>query len=97
VYQGYLDIHYNSYLKHYVMIISNDTTFAYAESVDGLKWTLPIPFGVYGPIAAYPTAVGFGDDPHVLGKSFYVFFTHLPTDGTGWQNGELERLTLTCK
>jgi hypothetical protein len=97
VYQGYLDIHYNSYLQRYVMIISNDTTFAYAESVDGLKWTLPIPFGVYGPIAAYPTAVGFGDDPHVLGKSFYVFFTHLPTDGTGWQNGELERLTLTCK
>jgi hypothetical protein len=96
-YQGYLDIHYNSYLQRYVMIISNDTTFAYAESVDGLKWTLPVPLGVYGPIAAYPTAVGFGDDPHVLGKSFYVFFTHLPTDGTGWQNGELERLTLTCK
>jgi hypothetical protein len=96
-YQGYLDIHYNSYLQRYMMIISNDTTFAYAESVDGLKWTLPISFGVYGPIAAYPTAVGFGDDPHFLGKSFYVFFTHLPTDGTGWQNGELERLTLTCK
>jgi hypothetical protein len=96
-YQGYLDIHYNSYLQRYAMIISNDTTFAYAESLDGLKWTLPVPLGVYGPIAAYPTAVGLGDDPHVLGKSFYVFFTHLPTDGTGWQNGELERLTLTCK
>lgn len=96
-YQGYLDIHYNTYLQRYVMIISNDTTFAYAESLDGLKWTLPIALGDYGPIAAYPTAVGFGSDPHLLGKSFYVFFTHLPTDGTGWQNGKLERLTLTCK
>jgi hypothetical protein len=79
------------------MIISNDTTFGYAESTDGLRWTLPIALGTYGPIAAYPTAVGLGDDPHTLGQSFYIYFTHLPTDGTGWKNGELRRLTLTCK
>ncbi len=96
-YQGYLDIHYNSVLQRYMMIISNDTTFAYAESVDGLSWTIPISLGTYGPIAAYPTAVGLGDDPHILGKSFYVYFTHLPTDGTGWTNGSLQRLTLTCQ
>ena len=95
-YQGYLDIHYNSALKRYVMIISNDTTFAYVESVDGLNWTIPISLGIYGPIAAYPTAVGLGDDPSILGKSFYIYFTHLPTDGSGWKNGSLRRLTLTC-
>jgi hypothetical protein len=97
VYQGYLDIHFNSVLERYVMIISNDTTFAYSESIDGLSWTIPVPLGEYGPIAAYPTAVGLSDDPHVLGKTFYVYFTHLPTDGTGWENGSLRRLTLTCK
>jgi hypothetical protein len=96
-YQGYLDIHYNSALRRYAMIISNDTTFAYAESIDGLTWTVPIPLGDFGPIAAYPTAVGLGDNPHILGKTFYVFFTHLPTDGTGWTNGALRRLTLTCQ
>jgi len=95
-YQGYLDIHYNTLMQRHVMIISNDTTFAYAESIDGLTWTIPISLGIYGPIAAYPTAVGLGDDPHVLGKSFYVYFTHLPTDGSGWKNGSLRRLTLTC-
>ncbi len=95
-YQGYLDIHYNSALQRYVLIISNDTTFAYAESVDGLNWTTPILLGTYGPIAAYPTAVGLGDDPHILGKMFYVYFTHLPTDGTGWENGDLRRITLSC-
>ena len=95
-YQGYLDIHYNTFLERYVMIISDDTTFAYSESTDGLHWTVPVALGVYGPIAAYPTPVGLGDDPHTLGKSFYIYFTHLPTDGTGWQNGELKRLTLTC-
>src|SRR5579863_2042608 len=93
-FSGYLDIHFNSVLQRYVMIISDDTNFAYAESPDGLKWTTPIVLGTYGPIAAYPTAVGLGDDPHTLGNKFYVFFTHLPVDGSGWTNGSLRRLTL---
>ena len=96
-YRGYLDIHYNRALQRYVLIISDDTDFAYSESIDGLTWTIPTLLGTFGPIAAYPTAVGFGDDPQVLGKSFYVYFTHLPTDGTGWTNGALRRLTLSCQ
>jgi hypothetical protein len=95
--RGYIDIHFSSALQRYVMIISNDTTFYYAESIDGLTWTTPTLLGTFGPIAAYPTAVGLGDDPHILGKSYYVYFTHLPTDGTGWTNGELRRLTLSCQ
>src|SRR5580704_8179101 len=38
-YQGYLDIHFSRFLQRYIMIISNDTTFAYSESVNGLSWT----------------------------------------------------------
>lgn len=94
--RGYIDVHYNSALQRYSMIISNDTTFYYAESVDGLTWTVPISLGAFGPIAAYPTAVGLGDDPHTLGRTFYLYFTHLPADGTGWAGGSLRRLTLTC-
>jgi len=95
-YSGYLDIHFNSALLRYVMIISNDTTFAYSESIDALHWTVPVPLGTFGPIAAYPTAVGLGDDPHTLGMSYYVYFTHLPANGAGWTDGSLRRLTLTC-
>ena len=95
--QGYLDIHYSSALQRYVMIISNDTTFGYAESTDGLAWTTPVSLGDFDTIAAYPTAVGLGADPHDLGKQFYIFYTHLPTDGTGWTNGRLERIMLTCQ
>jgi len=96
-YSGYLDIHFNSALKRYVMIISNDTNFAYAESVDGLTWTVPTLLGNFDTIAAYPTAVGLGEDPHILDKSYYIYFTHLPTDDTGWTNGSLQRVTVTCK
>jgi hypothetical protein len=95
-YEGYIDIHFNVALQRYVLLISNDTDFAYAESIDGLHWTRPVSIGVFGPIAAYPTAVGTGDDPQVLGKSFYVYFTHLPTGGAGWTRGALKRLTLSC-
>jgi hypothetical protein len=95
-YSGYIDIHFDSALQRYVMLISNDTTFAYAESVDALHWTVPVALGDFGPIAAYPTAVGLEEDPHVLGSRFYVYFTYLPTDGSGWVNGSLQRLTLSC-
>jgi hypothetical protein len=96
-FSGYLDIHYNNALQRYVMIVSDDTNFAYAESTDALTWTVPVSIGAFGPIAAYPTAVGLGGDPHTLGKSFYVYYTHLPADGSGWTNGALLRLTLMCQ
>jgi hypothetical protein len=96
-FSGYLDIHFNSFLQRYSMIISDDTNFSYAESVDGLVWTLPVTLGTFGPIAAYPTSVGLGDDPHTLGQNFYVYFTYLPADGAGWTEGSLRRLTLTCE
>jgi hypothetical protein len=95
-FSGYLDIHFDSALQRYVMIVSDDTNFSYSESVDGLTWTAPISLGTYGPIAAYPTAVGFGADPHTLGQSFDIFYTHLKTNGSGWNQGSLRRFTLTC-
>jgi hypothetical protein len=94
---GYLDIHYDTTLARYVLIVSNDTTFGYAESPDALHWTVPVALGTFGPIAAYPTAVGLGADPHVLGGSFYVYFTHLPADGSGWNGGSVRRITITCQ
>jgi hypothetical protein len=93
-YRGYIDIHYNTALQRYVMLISNDTEFAYAESIDALRWTRPVSIGRFGPIAAYPTAVGLGADPQILGRVFHVYFTHLGQDG--WKSGALRRITLTC-
>ena len=68
-FEGYIDVHYDIALKRHVMLMSNDTEFADAESVDALSWTRPMSIGRLGPIAAYPTAVGFGADPEILGAS----------------------------
>ena len=96
---GYIDVHYNAALARYVMIVSDDAAFYYAESADGLVWSTPQHLGTYGghpAIAAYPTAVGLGDDPGTLGSSFYVYYTHLPNDGTGWEHASVMRLSVSC-
>jgi hypothetical protein len=104
-YQGYLDVHYNSALHRYVMITSDDTHFAYYESIDGLSWTNAIFLGAFanpengsGTIAPYPTSVGLGDDPSILGKTFYIYYLHLGLEGGNLPRKEdsLRRLTVTC-
>lgn len=104
-YQGYLDVHFNSYLHRYVMITSDDTNFAYYESPDGLTWTSAFYLGAYaqsqngvGTIAPYPTSIGLEDDPSVLGKSFYVYYTFLELENGGLprKGNSLRRLKLTC-
>lgn len=105
-YSGYLDVHYNNALGRYVMITSDDTNFAYYESVDGLVWSDAFYLGQYadpgngtGTIAPYVTSVGLGDDPSVLGKSFYVYYTflHIENGGQARKGNSVRRLLLTCK
>lgn len=101
-YGGYLDVHYNSELQRYVMITDDDTTFAYSESIDGLTWTTPITLGNYADgvntLAPYPTSVGLGDDPSILGKSFYIYyaFLHEENGGLPRHGNSLRRITLSC-
>jgi hypothetical protein len=105
-YEGYLDVHYNSALGRYVMITSDDTNFAYYESVDGLHWTAAQFLGAFGApgnghgtIAPYPFSVGLGEDPSILGKTFYVYYSHLEIGNSFPQRegDSLRRLTLTCQ
>jgi hypothetical protein len=102
-YAGYLDVHYNSALQRYVLITSDDSNFAYAESIDGLHWTTPILLGRYADgtktITPYPFSVGLGDDPSILGKTFYIYFLQVQLENGGLPRvgDSLQRLTLTCR
>src|SRR5580700_12324252 len=101
-YGGYLDVHYNSALQRYVLITDDDTTFGYSESIDGLTWTAPLSLGNYADgvktLAPYPTSVGLGEDPSILGKSFYIYYTYLHEENGGLprEGNSLRRITLTC-
>ena len=102
-YGGYLDVHYNSALQRYVLITDDDTTFGYSESIDGLTWSAPLSLGNYADgvktLAPYPTSVGLGEDPNILGKSFYIYYTYLHEENGGLprEGNSLRRFTLTCQ
>jgi hypothetical protein len=83
------------------MIMDNDTTF-YAESLDGLAWTPPTSLGSFADgvktLAPYSTSVGLGDDPNMLGKTFFVYntFLHEENGGLPREGDSLRRIRLTC-
>ncbi len=97
-YAGELQVAYDSALERYIMLIGEGTVFAYSESAGGLQWTTPISiFQLTGQPNTYVMPVGTGDDPRILGKDFYVYYTLYPPDGQGWNGAELRRLSVSCQ
>jgi hypothetical protein len=91
---------YDDYLQRYVMIVGEGVLMAYAESPDGMHWSLPLLIHDMRNQPDQPTGyvmpVGTGDDPHTLGQQFYVYYTRYPTTGGGWKAASLDRFTVTC-
>ncbi len=95
-YSGELQVAYNADLKRYVMIIGEGVLFAYAESPDGLHWTSPVLLHQFsGQPNTYVVPVGTGNDPRILGKQFYLFYTY--GGSGGWPSNFAGRLTVSCE
>ena len=95
-YSGELQVAYSDYLKRYVMIIGEGVLFAYAESPDGLHWTSPVLLYQFsGQPNTYVMPVGKGEDPRILGKDFYLFYTY--GGSSGWPSNYVGRLTVSCQ
>ena len=93
---GELQVAYNADLKRYVMIIGEGVLFAYAESPDGLNWSSPVQIYQFnGQPNTYVMPIGMGNDPHILGKQFYLFYTY--GGSGGWPTNYVGRLTATCQ
>lgn len=97
-YGGGLNVAYDSYLQRYLMLNSDSQNYSYAESIDGLTWTNTIFLGMLGDVpnvAGYSGPVGLGDDPTILGKDFYVYYTQFRGPWPGAQS--VKRFTLSCR
>jgi hypothetical protein len=97
-YAGSPNVAYDSGFDRYVMITDDTQHIAYAESVDGLSWTLPVLLEQDENSQTsfdYAVPIGTSDDPNVLGKQFYVFFTY--GSAQGWPGNTVRRFTLTCQ
>jgi uncharacterized repeat protein (TIGR03803 family) len=97
-YGGGNNVAYNSYLHRYMMLNSDSQNYSYAESPDGLHWTDTIFLGMLGHVpdlAGYSGPIGTGDDPTILGKDFYVYYTQFRGPWPGAQS--VKRFTLSCR
>ena len=84
-YAGNMQVAYNSYLKRYQMFINQGVLIAYAESPDGMKWSIPSVLHDFrkdpGTPSVYDVPVGMGANPSVLDKQFYILYTRSPRTG----------------
>lgn len=90
------EIVWSDYRNRFVAIMDNGQYIAYGESVDGLHWPpMQVLLGTspQTPVYGYANAVGTGDDPGILGDTFYSYYTAFP-EGTSWQPATLNRLTI---
>jgi hypothetical protein len=97
-YGGGLNVAYDTYLQRYLMLNSDSQNYSYAESIDGLQWTDTIFLGMLGNVpnlAGYSGPIGTGDDPTILGKEFYVYYTQFRGPWPGAQS--VKRFTLACQ
>lgn len=93
-YSGELQVAYNADLQRYQMIIGEGVLAAYSESPDGMNWSLPTLLYDGKEQPAYVTPVGMGDDPRILGRQFYIYYT--VSSPIGWPGNTLNRLTVSC-
>lgn len=97
-YAGSANVAYDNAFGRYVMVTDDTQHIAYAESEDGLSWTLPVLLTQDENSQTsfdYAVPVGMGGDPNILGKEFYVFFTY--GSPQGWPGNTVRRFTVTCQ
>jgi len=90
-------VKWSSYRNRFIAIEDNGQYIAYGESADGLHWPpMQVVLGMnpQTPVYGYATPVGTGDDPAILGDTFYVYYMDW-AQGVAWQPATLNRLTLT--
>ena len=76
-YAGAPQVVYSSYLKEYIAILDDTTHISYSRSPDGISWS-PAVLLKSGPVIDYATPVSTGDNPNIVGPTFYVYYTASP-------------------
>ncbi len=90
---------WNNATHQFTAILDDGSNISMSESPDGLNWASSILLfqeDTADGNAEYATAVSAGPDPDVLGSSFYVYYTHYPTNGTGWDDATVNRFEVQC-
>lgn len=90
---------WNNATHQFTAIMDDNLHISMSESPDGLHWAPSVLLFQYDAAdgnAQYATPVSAGADPYVLGSNFYVYYTHYPTNGTGWDDATVNRFEVQC-
>jgi len=100
-YGGNLQVAYNAGIQRYQMLVNAGVVVYYSESPDGMNWSPLSLFYDFRNVAEQPSVyvafVGMGENPSILGKQFYVFYTSYPGNGLGWPGASVNRFTVSCQ
>ena len=81
-----------------VVAMVSPNEFVLTDSADGVtSWSSSVTlFRDPDRFNAYPTVVGTGADPSVVGDEFYVFYLQWNTMNQDWNNAHMMRRLVTC-
>ena len=83
------------------MLINAGVVLYYAGFPDGMKWSVPQLLYDFrnekDQPSVYAAFVGMGEDPSILGREFYIFYTRYPNTGAGWTGASVNRFTVSCR
>lgn len=100
-YGGNLQVAYNSDLHIYQLLLNAGVVVYYMDSPDGMNWSPLISLYDFrnepDQPSVYVAFVGMGNDPSILGKQFYIFYTRYPNTGAGWMGASVNRFTVSCQ
>ncbi|MGB8060449.1 MAG: hypothetical protein WCF26_00950 [Candidatus Sulfotelmatobacter sp.] len=100
-YGGNLQVAYNAGLHAYQLLINAGVVVYYTDSLDGMNWSpLSLLYDFRNEKdqpSVYVAFVGTGDNPSILGKQFYIYYTSYPNNGDGWNGASVKRFTVTCQ
>ncbi|WP_405063794.1 hypothetical protein OG474_19685 [Kribbella sp. NBC_01505] len=76
----------------------SSTEFVLADSADGvLSWSAAVPlFNDPDKFNIYPTVVGTGADPSVVGDEFYIYYLQWNSKQPDWNNAHMMRRLISC-
>jgi hypothetical protein len=95
----WFDVAWDATLARFVLVVAaddaNGVQLYLAESPDGLRWSDRRPITSGSAESFYPTLVGLGPDPSVLGPTFDLYSVVTPAGQPRWSDTVLIRRTVS--